>query len=66
MIDNYRSNYQDDRVYGRIEMSYEIMKGLKATGRLGGDFSNNRTNSQEPKTTSPMALTVSLVELRSH
>ena len=51
MIDNYRSNYQDDRVYGRIEMSYEIMKGLKATGRLGGDFSNNRTNSQEPKTT---------------
>lgn len=45
MIDNYRSNYQDDRVYGRIEMSYEIMKGLKATGRLGGDFSNNRTNS---------------------
>lgn len=51
MIDNYRSNYQDDRVYGRVEMSYEIMKGLKATGRLGGDFSNNRTNSQEPKTT---------------
>ena len=36
MIDNYRSNYQDDRVYGRVEMSYEIMKGLKATGRLGG------------------------------
>ena len=51
MIDNYRSNYQDDRVYGRIEMSYEIMKGLKATARLGGDFSNNRTTSQEPKTT---------------
>jgi hypothetical protein len=36
MIDNYRSNYQDDRVYGRVEMSYEIMKGLKATGRRGG------------------------------
>lgn len=49
MIDNYRSNYQDDRVYGRIELSYDIMKGLKATGRLGGDFSNNRTTLQEPK-----------------
>ena len=51
MIDNYRSNYQDDRVYGRVEMNYDIVKGLKATARLGGDFSNNRTNSQQPKTT---------------
>lgn len=49
MIDNYKSHYQDDRVYGRIELGYEIIKGLKAIGRLGGDFSNNRTDRQEPK-----------------
>ncbi len=49
MIDNYRSDYQDDRVYGRIELGYEIIKGLKAIGRLGGDFTNSRTTMQEPK-----------------
>jgi len=51
MIDHFRSKYQDDRVYGRVELSYEIWKGLKATGRLGGDFSNYRTETREPKTT---------------
>ncbi len=38
MIDNYRSNYQDDRVYGRIELSYDIMKGLKGHRALGRRF----------------------------
>ena len=33
---------QDDRVYGKVELSYDILKGLKAIGRLGGDFSNTR------------------------
>lgn len=51
MIDHFRSKYQDDRVYGRVELSYELLKGLKATGRLGGDFSNYRTETREPKTT---------------
>ena len=40
-IDNYRYEYQDDRVYGRIELKYEIIPGLTAMGRLGGDFTNS-------------------------
>lgn len=47
-IDNYKYKYQDDRVYGKIELSYEIMKGLKATGRLGGDFTNYRIENMNP------------------
>ncbi len=46
VINNNTSNYQDDRVYGKIELSYDIIKGLKAVGRLGGDFTNSRTKSQ--------------------
>jgi TonB-linked SusC/RagA family outer membrane protein len=30
---------QDDRVYGKVDLTYEVAKGLKAVGRLGGDFS---------------------------
>lgn len=33
---------QDDRFYGKVELSYEIINGLKAIGRIGGDFSNAR------------------------
>ena len=51
MIDNNYYKYQDDRVYGKIEMSYELMKGLKATGRLGGDFSNQRRDNVDAKLT---------------
>ncbi|KAA6313252.1 TonB-dependent receptor SusC, partial [termite gut metagenome] len=40
MIDNQYYNYQDDRVYGKIEVSFDIAKGLKAVGRAGGDFLN--------------------------
>lgn len=40
MLDHNRNKYQDDRVYGKIELAFEIMKGLKAVGRLGGDFTN--------------------------
>lgn len=50
MIDNNYYNYQDDRVYGKVEMSYEILKGLKATGRLGGDFLNYRKEAIQAKT----------------
>lgn len=50
MIDNNYSNYQDDRIYGKIEMSYDILKGLRATGRLGGDFLNYRTEKVFAKT----------------
>ena len=40
VLDHNRNKYQDDRVYGKIELAFEIMKGLKAVGRLGGDFTN--------------------------
>ena len=49
MIDNFKALYQDDRVYGKIEMSYDIIKGLKAVGRLGGDFSSQRTENKKAK-----------------
>ena len=42
VVANNQSRYQDDRVYGKIELSYQILKGLKATGRIGGDFTNAR------------------------
>jgi TonB-linked SusC/RagA family outer membrane protein len=45
IIDNNQSVYQDDRVYGKIELGYDITKGLKAIGRLGADFTNALTKS---------------------
>ncbi|MEG0890156.1 MAG: TonB-dependent receptor, partial [Bacteroides sp.] len=48
MIDNFKYNYQDDRVFGKFEFSYELIKGLKATGRLGGDFNNYRIQNSNP------------------
>lgn len=43
MIDNYRYEYQDDRVYGKVELKYNIIPGLTAIGRLGGDFLSYET-----------------------
>ena len=40
MIDNYKYEFQNDRVYGKVELKYDIIPGLKAIGRLGGDFMN--------------------------
>lgn len=45
VIANNGNTYQDDRVYGKIELSYEILKNTKAIGRLGGDFTNARRRS---------------------
>jgi len=45
IIANNQSKYQDDRVYGKAELSYDIFRGLKALGRLGADFTNSRTKS---------------------
>ncbi|MDP4271524.1 MAG: SusC/RagA family TonB-linked outer membrane protein [Bacteroidota bacterium] len=42
IIANNQSVYQDDRVYGNVELSYDVTSGLKAVGRLGGDFTNSR------------------------
>ena len=52
MLDNYYYTYQDDRIYGKIEMSYDILPGLKAIGRVGGDFTNQRRENFNEKYTS--------------
>lgn len=40
MIDNNYYQYQDNHTYGKVEASYRLLSGLKATARLGGDFLN--------------------------
>jgi len=45
LINENGNRLQDDRVYGKVELSYDILKGLKAIGRLGGDFSDTRQQS---------------------
>ncbi|MDR1880371.1 MAG: SusC/RagA family TonB-linked outer membrane protein [Tannerellaceae bacterium] len=50
LIDNNYYNYQDNHIYGKIEMSYDILKGLKATGRIGGDFLNYGSENVNAKT----------------
>ncbi len=42
ILANNQSVYQDDRAYGKVELSYDITKGLKAMGRLTADFTNSR------------------------
>lgn len=42
IVDKNKATYQDDRVYGKIELGYKLAKGLKAIARLGGDFTNSR------------------------
>lgn len=42
VLANNRNKYQDDRIYGKVEMSFDILDGLKAVGRVGGDFMNAR------------------------
>jgi TonB-linked SusC/RagA family outer membrane protein len=45
VINENGNKLQDDRVFGKVELSYDIIPGLKAIGRLGGDFSNTRQKS---------------------
>lgn len=42
MVDNFYSTYQDDRIYGKLELSYDITKDIKVIGRFGGDYTNIR------------------------
>jgi len=42
VIDNNYFTYQDDHIWGKVELSYDIIPGLKATGRLGADITNYR------------------------
>ena len=43
-INENGTQFQDDRIYGRIELSYELLKNLKAIGRFGTDFSNTQSS----------------------
>ena len=45
VIANNGNRYQDDRVYGKIELSYDLFAHTKLMGRLGGDFTNARQKS---------------------
>ena len=42
IVDHNYATYQDDRVYGNIELTLDLSKSLKAIGRLGGDFTTSR------------------------
>jgi TonB-linked SusC/RagA family outer membrane protein len=45
VIDNNGNNYQDDRIYGKLELGYDIFTNTKLLARIGGDFTNFRQNS---------------------
>ena len=49
VLDNNRNTYQDDRIFGKLEMSYELFPWLKAIGRLGGDFTNAKLEYKNAK-----------------
>lgn len=51
VLANNQNKFQDDRIYGKIEMAFDIMKGLKAVGRVGGDFANTRQKKWNQKAT---------------
>ncbi|WP_256010870.1 SusC/RagA family TonB-linked outer membrane protein [Desertivirga xinjiangensis] len=44
VINENGSRLQDDRVFGKLELGYEVFNGTRAIGRLGGDFNNARTH----------------------
>lgn len=45
VIDHNGNTYQDDRIYGKIELGYDLFAHTKLLGRLGGDFTNLRQRS---------------------
>ena len=47
----YDNREQNSRIYGNTFAEYEILKGLKATGRLGTDIYNIRTDEYSDRTT---------------
>lgn len=50
------NTYVDDRVYGKVELSYQFIPSTKIVGRLGGDFVNGRqTNYNSAFTITPGA-----------
>lgn len=45
VVDKNGNTYQDDRVYGKIELGQDLFSGTKILVRLGGDFTNLRQRS---------------------
>jgi TonB-linked SusC/RagA family outer membrane protein len=45
VIDHNGNTYQDDRIYGKIELTYNVFKNTRLMGRVGGDFTNLRQRS---------------------
>ena len=45
VVDKNGNTYQDDRIYGKIELEYDLFAKTKIMGRLGGDFTNLRQRS---------------------
>ena len=41
VLDHNYSTFSDNRIYGNLEAGIQIIKGLKAIGRFGGDFSSS-------------------------
>ena len=42
-VDNNYYKHDSDRFYGKLELTYDILKNLHLTGRVGGDFNNYST-----------------------
>ncbi|PWG82667.1 SusC/RagA family TonB-linked outer membrane protein [Pararcticibacter amylolyticus] len=42
IVNENGSRLQDDRIFGKLELSYEVFKNTRAIGRLGGDFNNTK------------------------
>lgn len=42
MMNDNNNKFQSDRIFTKFEVGYQILEGLKATARFGGDFSNAR------------------------
>ncbi|MGB4776514.1 MAG: SusC/RagA family TonB-linked outer membrane protein [Daejeonella sp.] len=40
VVNENGTQLRDDRVFGKLELSYEVLKNTKLIGRLGGDFNN--------------------------
>ena len=45
VIANNGNSFQDDRVYGKVELGLDVFAHTKLIGRLGGDFTNARQRS---------------------
>lgn len=45
VVDHNGNTYQDDRIYGKLELGYDVFSNTKLLGRVGGDFTNFRQRS---------------------